>query len=325
MKHIQNCAGWFTRTVMSSAFFVGCLASPVHAAITFQFHYTDSAGTGFLDPVYGSARQAALNIAASAFSNMFGSHFSATGTIVLNADTTDKHGELAGAASYLMDPGAAGFNLGEVVRTKLQSGIDENGSAADGVVTINFNAPWALDINSPPAKGKYDFYSTLDHEFTHIVGFTSGGITESGGPFFGTKEAGSWNTFASYLVDKNDARIIDPTTFALNQADWNASSTSDLFFDGANAEAANGGQPVKLYTPPLWDPGSSVSHLDPSYGTLMVPAVHTGSEPRDYSLIEIGILKDLGYVSAVPEPETYSMLLAGLAVCGWIARRRQQT
>jgi hypothetical protein len=312
--------------VMSTAFFMGCLASPVHAAITFQFHYTDPAGTGFLDPLYGSARQAALNTAASTFSNMFGSHFSTTGTIILNADTTDKRGALAGALGYMTDPGAPGFNLGEVVRTKLQSGIDLNGSTADGVVSINFNAPWALDINSPPTQGKtYDFYSTLDHEFTHILGFNDGEIKESGNPAYGTKEAGSWDAFASYLVDRHDDKIIDPTTFALNQADWNASSTSDLFFDGPNAMAANGGQPVKLDTPPVWASGSSVSHLDPSYGTLMVPAVHTGSEPRNYSLIEIGILKDLGYVSPVPEPETYSMLLAGLAVCGWIARRRQQT
>ncbi|MEG1118645.1 MAG: FxDxF family PEP-CTERM protein, partial [Janthinobacterium sp.] len=30
-----------------------------------------------------------------------------------------------------------------------------------------------------------------------------------------------------------------------------------------------------------------------------------------------------GYVSAVPEPETYAMLLAGLGLVGFMARRRK--
>ncbi|MFZ4878174.1 PEP-CTERM sorting domain-containing protein [Janthinobacterium sp. Mn2066] len=40
-----------------------------------------------------------------------------------------------------------------------------------------------------------------------------------------------------------------------------------------------------------------------------------------------GLPKDLSnyraFVSAVPEPETYAMLLAGLGMLGWVARRRQ--
>ena len=334
MKRIKNCTGGL-RTVLSSALFMSCLAGPAHAVITFQFNYTDPAGIGFFDPVYGTNRQAALNTVASAFSDMFGSHFNATGTIVLDAGTNDSPGVLAGATSNLTNPGTPGFNLGEVVRTKLQTGVDLNESHADGRVSINFNEPWASDINSPPTpySGQFDLYGTLYHEFTHTLGFSSGNISESGDPFVGTKESGSWNTFASYIVDRHDVKIIDPTTFALNQASWDVSSTGDfssrndgegLFFDGPNAIAANNGFLVTLYTPSPWENGSSVSHLDPSFGALMTPSAGTGLQPHDYSPIEIGILKDLGYVSAVPEPETYSMLLAGFAVCGWIARRRQQ-
>lgn len=335
MKSIKNRTGGVVRIALKSAFFLGCLAGSAHAAISFQFNYTDPAGTGFYDPVYGVNRQAALNTAASAFSNMFGSHFSATGTIVLDAAVNNIPGALAGATSYFMDPGTAGFNLGEVVRNKLQTGVDLNGSKADGSVSVNFNVPWDTDINSPPTSysGEYDFYGTLYHEFTHTLGFTRGGISDSGDPLAGTKDAGSWNAFASHLVDKHDVKVIDPTTFALNQASWDISSTGDfypgndgegLFFDGPNAIAANDGFLVTLYTPSPWENGSSVSHLDPYFGTLMTPSADTGLQPHDYSSIEIGILKDIGYVSAVPEPETYSMLLAGLAVCGWIARRRQQ-
>lgn len=340
MNHPKRIKGaLFLRAVFNSGILAGCLiASTAHSGITFQFNYTDSAGTGFLDPVDGARRQAALNTAASEFSNMFGSHFGNTGTIVLDAAAEDIAGALAGANTYFMDPGKPGFNLGEVVRTKLQTGIDLNGNNADGHVSVNFSQPWALDIKSPPTwySEEYDFYGTLYHEFTHTLGVNKGGIMRSGEPLAGTKEAGSWNTFASFIVDKHDGKIIDPSTFALNQASWDVSSIGNysadndgegLFFDGPNAVAANGGYLVTLYTPTPWDNGSSISHLDPNMpginGMLMTPAAGHGLQAHDFSPIEVGILKDLGYVSAVPEPETYSMLLAGLAVCGWIARRRQ--
>jgi hypothetical protein len=333
MKHLQKDTSRLVRFALSGALFIGCLGSPAaQANITFQFNYTDPAGMGFRDNIYGSARQAALNTAANSFSSMFASHFSANGTIVLDAGANYIPGALAGANTYLMNPSKPGFDLGEVVRTKLQTGVDLNGNAADGSVSINFSEPWALDINSPPANysGQYDFYGSLYHEFTHALGFAAD-IKQDGSPLTGTKGAGSWNAFDSHLVDKHDVKLIDPTTFALNQADWDVSSTGDfsagyggegLFFDGPNAIAANGGYLVTLYTPSPWEQGSSVSHIDPSYGTLMTPAAAPGLQPHDYSPVEIGILKDLGYVSAVPEPETYSMLLAGLAVCGWITRRR---
>ena len=190
MKHIKNRAGGLARMALKSAFFMGCLAGPAHAAITFQFHYTDPAGTGFFDPVYGANRQAALNTAANAFSDMFGSHFSATGTIFLDADVDDTPGMLAGSTSDLINPGTPGFNLGEVVRTKLQTGVDLNGSRADGSLSVNFNVPWDTDINSPPTpySGQYDFYGTLFHECTHRLGFSSGKSPESGHLFAVTKE-----------------------------------------------------------------------------------------------------------------------------------------
>ena len=316
------------------------LGTAAYAGITFQFQYSDPAGTGFLDPIYGASRQAALSTAANNFSSMFSSHFSNSATIVLTAKAQNDPDSmtLASASSYFTNPGSAGFNLGEVVQTKLQTGIDLNGNDADGVVNVNFGANWEPDFNTPPAwgwgwyPGTYDFYGTLYHEFTHTLGF-SPVMTQSGASILGTKD-GSWSTFASFIVDKNDNPIIDPDTFALNQAAWDTGSvgnwggggTEGLFFNGTNAVAANGGFLVTLYTEKEWKPGSSVSHLDDRMpgieGTLMSPATYTGPQMRDYSAVEVGILKDLGYVAVVPEPETYAMLLAGLAVLGAIVRRR---
>jgi hypothetical protein len=57
--------------------------------------------------------------------------------------------------------------------------------------------------------------------------------------------------------------------------------------------------------------------------TMMGPFTGTGPRTHDYSAVEVGIMADLGYAPAVPEPETYSMMLAGLALCSWVARRRK--
>ncbi|MDN5881587.1 MAG: PEP-CTERM sorting domain-containing protein, partial [Nitrosospira sp.] len=253
---------------------------------------------------------------------------------VLEATASDDASDtLASAGSKFTGPGSAGFNLGEVVRTKLQTGADLNGNNADGSLDINFGNAWELDFNATPSNAESDFYSTLFHEFTHVLGFAST-IGQSGEPVFGTQNAGSWSTFDSFIVDKNGARIIDPATFALNQAAWDAGSVGGaspaegLFFDGANAVAANGGDPAGLYTPETWDESSSVSHLDdenPAYaGMMMLAMSDTGPYARDYSAIEVGMLTDLGYTAAIiPEPETYAMLLAGLGMIGWIARRRK--
>ena len=57
---------------------------------------------------------------------------------------------------------------------------------------------------------------------------------------------------------------------------------------------------------------------------LMSYSTGTGPGVRDFSAVEIGILTDLGYSpTAVPEPETYAMMLLGIGVLGWVGRRRK--
>lgn len=325
------------RAMVNGGLLAGCLSfgPATHAAVTFQFQYADPAGTGFLDPANGLSRQNALNTAASKFSDMFGGHFSNSGTVVLEATAGDNASDdtLASAGSKLVNLGGAGFNLGEVVRTKLQTGTDLNGNNVDGSLDINFGSSWELDFNATPSNTRYDFYSALFHEFTHVLGFTST-IGQSGEPIFGTQDAGSWSTFDSFIVDRSGTGIIDPANFALNQGAWDAGSTggaspaSGLFFNGPNAVAANGGNPVGLYTPTTWEEGSSISHLDDENsdfaGRMMLSASDTGPYARDYDAVELGVLTDLGYtVAAIPEPETYAMLLAGLGMIGWVVRRRK--
>ena len=334
----QKAIAQATRAVVNGGLFASCLSFSLiaNAGINFQFVYKDAPGTGFLDPVNGASRQAALNTAATEFSRMFGSHFANSGTIVLEATATNdpQSSTLAGAGSEYVVPQVPGFNLNEVVREKLQTGIDPNGSRPDGSLDINFGSKWELGFNTPVSSERYDFYSTMFHEFTHTLGFSSS-IGQFGDPLGGTKDAGSWSSFDSYLANKNGTPVIDPATFALNQTVWDAGSvggtspSGGLFFDGPHAMAANGGNPVGLYTPFPWEEGSSVSHLDDNNsayaGMMMLAASETGPYARDYSAVEIGMLQDIGYaVTAVPEPEVYAMMLAGLGLLGWGTRRKKR-
>lgn len=328
------------RPWINSSLLAGCLifGSAAQAGVLFTFDYGTDNGAGFWDATSGAARQDAMTQSAAAFSTMFASYFTNTATIVLGATATDlpSSTNLASAGSNAFGGNGAGFTVNEVVRTKVLTGVDANGTAADGFVNVNFGQQWNLTAG-PTTDPDYDFYSTIFHEFTHALGFSSG-INQDGTPFFGgTAAAGEWTTYDQYLVDVNGNKIIDPTTFALQQALWDAASVGGaspaggMFFNGAYAMAANGGNPVGLYTPNPWEEGSSVSHTDDQnsaiYGTMMTAQGPTGPWPRDYSAIEVAMMRDLGYtarvVANVSEPGTYALMLAGLGLVGWSTRRRK--
>lgn len=325
-----------TRMLIKSGLLASCLvvSSAAQAGILFTFDYGADTGTGFWDPTSGAARQAAMADSATAFSTMFGSHFTNSATILLQATATDSpsSSNLASAGSNAYAGNGIGFTVNEIVRTKALTGVDANGAAADGLVNVNFGQPWNLTAGAT-STSDFDFYSTIFHEYTHALGFSSS-IDQDGTPFFGgTKAAGEWTTYDQFLVDVNGVKVVN-TDFSLNQAVWDAASVggsspgAGMFFNGAFAMAANGGNLVGLYSPATWEGGSSVSHTDDNnpaiYGTMMTAAGPTGPWPRDYSAIEVGMMRDLGYtVAAVPEPETYAMMLAGLGLVGWAARRRK--
>ena len=326
------------RTLASTAaLLIGLgLAPAANAAISFEFNYLDAAGFGFNDATNGTARKNALETSALQFSNLFSSIFTESGTLTMDVTGSDDSSSstLASAGSALVLSGSApaGFNIGEVVRAKLQTGTDLNDGDADGTVNVNFGQPWELDLTATPSDSQYDFYSTMYHEFFHALGFASS-MSQDGSPVFGDKSAGNWVAFDQFIVDKNGNPVIDPSSFALNQSTWDAASVGGaspadgLFFNGSFAVAANGGQPLGLYSPNPWEGGSSSAHLDDQNpalaGLMMLAATDTGPGARTLSAVEIGVLRDIGYtVAAVPEPESYAMMLAGLAMLGAIAKRR---
>lgn len=307
------------RSIISLSVIIFCMAfsAGAWANITISYNFNGS---------WNDDQKAAMNNAASHFSNLFGSYFSNSGIITLDATAYNSENEnlLASAGSSVVHNGSGTFGYGEVIRNILQNGTDLNGAAADGAVNVNFYYFTELDYNDPVPSGTYDFYSTLYHEFTHALGFSSL-IDEYGNPMFGNwgDGTGEWAAYDKFLVDINGSRIVGDD-YILDGDLWDDASAdgSSMYFNGANAVAANGGDLVHLYSPAIWEGGSSISHLDDdtySDQLLMLAYADDGENARDYSALEIGMLADLGY-TAVPIPGAFILMLSGLTGIGGLRR-----
>ena len=323
------------------------IQQPVSGGVVFNFIYTDI-GTGFNAPgATGQTRRDALELAAQSFGTSALANYNAT--IEMTASGTAPPLAAAGSEAF-GNPTGGGFGRTQVVRNKIltNGATDLNGGTRDGFVEWNFaSTTWELDINAPVGGGEFGFYSTVYHELTHALGWshsiddlttaTSGedpfgdGTTVGDG---GTGVAGEWNKFDEFISDSVGNFIINGGTFLNNStATWDtlqiagASPANGLFFDGPNATAANGGNPVGLFTPNPIQAGSSISHLDdqnPAQSRLMMlSAAPPGLSARTFSAIELGILSDLGYtniqqIQPIPEPSALMCVgVVGLLGYGW--------
>jgi PEP-CTERM motif len=59
---------------------------------------------------------------------------------------------------------------------------------------------------------------------------------------------------------------------------------------------------------------------------LFVGITRSSADIRSLSFKGVGVVvDDFAYTAPVPEPETYALMLAGLGMVGWLARRRKQS
>lgn len=258
-------------------------------AITFAFDYTEGADH------WTPERRQALQDAADALVL----YFRVLNPVVLSyavrgQDNPDSR-TLASAGSSLIstDPGF----WDTVVQHKLATGVDANGAAADGRITWNFGTAWGL--GESVGANEFDFRSTAMHELLHSFGF----LSLTGEP--GDNDNNYWTTLDRYLVNEDGDRPIN------RRFEWDTDfdpiltgQAGKLYFGGRNATAAYGGF-VPFYSPNPWEEGSSGSHTDDATFTLdgaLLMNAQTGTGPgvRELSAIEVGVLRDIGYIVVVP-------------------------
>ena len=261
-------------------------------AVTFDFDYTE--GAQYWTP----ERREALQRSADALIL----YFRVLNPVVLNyvvrAQDDPDSSTLASAGSALISDEPGYWDT--VVQHKLRTGVDVNGTAADGRITWNFGSDWAL--GDEVGADEFDFQSTAMHELLHSFGFLS--MTDEPGD----NEGRDWATLDRFLVTANGRRPID------RNFDWDTDydailtgQDGGLYVGGRYARAAYGGRAVPLYTPSPWEGGSSGSHTDDKTfidaAQLMMNA-KTGEGPgvRVLSVMEIGILRDIGYTVVMVLP-----------------------
>ena len=190
------------------------------------------------------------------------------------------------------------------------AGSDLNGGAAEIDANFNSSFNWYLGTDGNVALDEYDFVTTVLHEIAHGLGFTGSMAYDDGNSANGTECNGTAGAGCFGLGNDSDPMIYDRftenlggtllITYANPSTTLGSQLTSDdVFFDGASANALNGGQRVELYAPTSWNGGSSYAHLAESFnGTEHALMTFSGdlAEAIHYpGRVTVGLFADLGW------------------------------
>ena len=221
---------------------------------------------------------------------------------------------LGASSSVLTSNGTSAWNYGEGVwRDGWTGGLT---SSYDTRIVYDADAAgnnWNFGDDAP-ASNRIDFRSVASHEVGHSLGFSS--TYKLSTDKFWYNGLSNWDT---WLVDESGNRAKKNSTGTpgnLNQID------DPIYFDGPNAQAANGNNPVAIYAPDPFELGSSLSHLDETIfpNALMSPQIGRGQMVRAPTGLEWAMMTDMGW-NVVPEPGAWVMLF-GMA-CTWLLWRRR--
>ena len=304
-------------------------SASAQAGIIFNVTFEDvvnTTGVGFDHGTLGESRRNTFNAALTYIDTVL--DHSGTADIVVEDSQTDGSGFLAAAGPYLSTT-PNGFQNGYMFE-HVTTGTDPSAGSPDASVTFDFGYTWNSETDAPGGS-EFDLMTVSLHEVTHSLGFLSL-VGADGKSRLTSSDPGVFSVYDSFLENGDGTALFGAGGDYLGTT---ADLTSgDVWFDGPNATAANGGTPVKIYAPGTFATGSSISHVDHAQisTAVMQYAIGPGTQRRTYTAPELGILNDIGYTlssqDTIPEPTTLAIWLLAIAavpsVRQWRRRRRER-
>ena len=182
-------------------------------------------------------------------------------------------------------------------------------AVATSAMAFGASANAALTLAAPPLECTL---SILDPAYTECGGSFAGNNSEQESDVIAYISS-TWNLDVTSLGQSDDAGGFGP--FTSDPKTTTGTLTFDTPMDGPFVLSLKAGNQFSLF---YYDGiGAAISSID--YSTLGVN-VNKNGVPNGLS--HATLYADP--VTAVPEPETYALMLAGLGVVGFVARRRKQ-
>ena len=175
------------------------------------------------------------------------------------------------------------------------------------VIEVSSNANWYFGTDGKCPPRSYDLVSVILHEMAHGLGFMSGSYYDSA---TGEGRILQPTPFDAYAQLPDGRRLIDLPSPSL---EIGKAMTTALFWSGANGVKANNGIKPLLFTPSIYERGSSVSHLDEKTfsnageNSAMTPNLDAGEVFHSPGSLVLAMFEDLrqtppaGKVTGVPD------------------------
>ena len=161
------------------------------------------------------------------------------------------------------------------------------------IIQVNSAANWNERGDDKPRFNEYDLESVILHEVAHGLGFLSTDVYDN---FFGYGILEQPTPFDAYIQTPDGRRLADIPTPSL---ELGKILTAPLYWIGENGKRVNGGERIKMYTPVVYEPGSSVSHLDEATysksgpDSVMTPNLDAGEVFRQPGPLLLAMMEDM--------------------------------
>lgn len=192
------------------------------------------------------------------------------------------------------------------------AGVDLVPGQFDLVASFSSAFPnWYFGTDGNTPVGDFDFRTVVLHELGHGLNFFGGmsysSATGVGGYGFGLQPA--YPTIYDQFADTRPGQQLVKTNKFPNPSTTlgDALVGEQIQFSGSSTKAATLGERATLYTPDLWRPGSSYSHLDEDIYTgtidgLMTPFLARGESFSGPGPIVYAMFDDMGWNGDIKMP-----------------------